>query len=353
MLCHYQYFDVACSYNNGEFKYYLILTRSITDTLVKLNIKCDVMPMCNGQANNTIYSTLRKQLYLDNGCSLTTDFWKHGKGGIIDIREKIKPAHWYGNQHPFEFEFVVNAQSPDTQKVFDNIQIYSNNVAPESFHYEIVGDSLSFAKDKLNMYVRQEATKQFLQRNGADIQYNSNYTSLLDDVDQNVKSYLFPQYYFRQDTYNELYDKYIQYERSGYNYNQMTGSEIVYDELLQQFSIVTHAKAVDVANPLMGRLKGNIQYKDDSWYVQINPLNFVEKNENAWSKPPISTVHNIPDSIKTVSTDEIPDGFSLDTNPWSSSRQETRLRDKYIKIKIRYKGDKLSLITGTRTAFRT
>jgi hypothetical protein len=60
----------------------------------------------------------------------------------------------------------------------------------------------------------------------------------------------------------------------------MTGSEIIYDELLQQFSIVTHVKAVSITDPLMGRLRGNMQYKDDVWNVQINPINFVEKNED-------------------------------------------------------------------------
>ena len=356
---HYKYFDLACSYDGLQFKYYLIMNSNVVDTLVKLNIVCDVIPMCPGQTNNSIYSTLKKQLYLNNGCSFSTDFWKHGKGGIIDIQEKLKPAHWYGEQHPFEFEFVVNAQTPDKQKIFDSLQIFSNNVAPESFHYEIVGDSFDFTEDKPNMYVRQEATKHFLQNNGSDVQYNANYKQLLNNVQQNTKSILFPQYYFRQDTYNELFDKYLSYEKEGHNYNQMTGSEIVYDELLNQFSIVTHVKAVSIADPLMGRLRGNMWYKDDTWSIQINPLNFVEKNENIWpiiegkQYPPISTVHNIPDDIQTVSTVNIPEGFSLDNESWSSARQEARLRDKYIKIKIRYKGDKLSLVTGTRTTFRT
>jgi hypothetical protein len=27
---------------------------------------------------------------------LSTDFWKHGKAGIIDIADKIYPTYWYG-----------------------------------------------------------------------------------------------------------------------------------------------------------------------------------------------------------------------------------------------------------------
>jgi hypothetical protein len=34
------------------------------------------------------------------------------------------------------------------------MEILSNNVPPESFHYEIVGDTYDFSEDKLNMYVR-------------------------------------------------------------------------------------------------------------------------------------------------------------------------------------------------------
>ena len=89
---------------------------------------------------------------------LTTDFWKHGQAGIIDIADKIYPTYWYGKQHPFEFEFVV-ADNPQLHKIFDNLEIISNNAEPESFHYEIIGDCYEFAKDKKNMYIRQEATK--------------------------------------------------------------------------------------------------------------------------------------------------------------------------------------------------
>jgi hypothetical protein len=28
--------------------------------------------------------------------ALTTDFWKHGQSGIIDISEEVLPTKWYG-----------------------------------------------------------------------------------------------------------------------------------------------------------------------------------------------------------------------------------------------------------------
>jgi hypothetical protein len=66
---------------------------------------------------------------------------------------KIAPCKWYGEQHPFEFEFVV-LDNPIMHKVFDNLQIISNKAQPESFHFDVVGEVYDWAEDKLNMYCR-------------------------------------------------------------------------------------------------------------------------------------------------------------------------------------------------------
>jgi hypothetical protein len=42
---------------------------------------------------------------------------------------------------------------------------------------------------------------------------------------------------------------------------------------------------------------------------------------------------------------------TFDTSDWGN-RKEAKLKDKYMKVKIRYTGDKLALITGVRTTFR-
>jgi hypothetical protein len=34
--------------------------------------------------------------------------WKHGQSGLYDNQGKIKPTFWYGKQHEFNFEFIVN-----------------------------------------------------------------------------------------------------------------------------------------------------------------------------------------------------------------------------------------------------
>jgi hypothetical protein len=56
------------------------------------------------------------------------------------------------------------------------------------------------------MFFRQEATKEFYQFNGSDIVFDERYREL--NPSKNPKSTIFPLYYSRQDTINELYDIY-------------------------------------------------------------------------------------------------------------------------------------------------
>lgn len=367
----------------GEYKKQLYFT---TDEYITLN---KTKQVTDDEENTSTVNLTKEELNEKASEVLTTAFWKHGYGGIIDSQGKLKPCNWYGKQHPFEFEYVVNV-SPDQQKTFDSMQILSNNVAPESFHYEIVGDTYDFAEDKLNMYVRQELTKHLYQLNGSDIVYNSNYKDLLSRVEQRpiynydkltktsyeisenryqsgysrVESYykdkstLFPTYYTRIDTFDEIYDDYVRATDPDIsrNYSQLSGGEIKYDPLLDQFSIVNHVQAIDVKNPIYGRLRGNIQYINDKWNVQINPLNFVQKNET-WNsdKIPLNIRYsNLIHDITTINPKLCPtnyNGDDIDVSDWGN-RKEAKLQDKYMKVKIRYSGDKLALITGVRTTFR-
>lgn len=318
--------------------------------------------------------------------NLSTDFWKHGQSGIIDIKDKIKPCFWYGKQHPFEYEFVV-VDNPAVHKIFNNLQIISNKAAPDSFHYEVVGECYEFHEDKKNMYIRQEATKDFYQYNGSDILYNRNFLDLrgkqrdiLRDwkpTGKKVKSTMFPLYYARVDTFNEIEDYYKGKTAPNKDYTNLSGSEIVYNEKLNEFRVWTHVKAADIKDPRIGRLRGNMNYQEDVWNVQINPIIFVQRNEPAWNtaeltketvdKVPISVGNSpIPDDLKgfdisstTPVEDYMPQdlrdlGYGLediDTSNWWDGRKETRLRDKYIKIRVRYTGEELAIITALKTLF--
>lgn len=333
---------------------------------------------------------ITKQEVLDNGVNeglnLTTDFWKHGQSGIIDIKDKIKPCYWYGKQHPFEYEFVV-VDNPATHKIFENLQIVSNRAVPDSFHYEVVGESYEFHEDKKNMYIRQEATKDFYQYNGSDILYNRNFLDLRGKqrdilrnwkpTGQKVKSTMFPLYYARVDTFNEIEDYYKGKTAPNKDYVNLSGSEIVYDEKLDEFRVWTHAKAADIKDPRIGRLRGNMNYQGDVWNIQINPIIFVQRNEPAWNtakltketidKVPISVGNSpIPNDLKgfditseTPVEDYMPQDLidlgygpeDIDTSDWWSGRKEARLRDKYIKIRVRYTGEELAIITALKTLY--
>lgn len=409
----YKHFKIITEGEKQNKVSYLALKEDFewTAPVVQLNLQCTIDYLYSSESapqdlddyvagwkdyvtyNAGLYQSsiaITKQEVLDNGVNeglnLTTDFWKHGQSGIIDIKDKIKPCYWYGKQHPFEYEFVV-VDNPATHKIFENLQIVSNKAVPDSFHYEVVGESYEFHEDKKNMYIRQEATKDFYQYNGSDILYNRNFLDLRGKqrdilrnwkpTGQKVKSTMFPLYYARVDTFNEIEDYYKGKTAPNKDYVNLSGSEIVYNEKLDEFRVWTHAKAADIKDPRIGRLRGNMNYQGDVWNIQINPIIFVQRNEPAWNtakltketidKVPISVGNSpIPNDLKgfditseTPVEDYMPQDLidlgygpeDIDTSDWWSGRKEARLRDKYIKIRVRYTGEELAIITALKTLY--
>ena len=312
---------------------------------------------------------------------LSTDFWKHGQAGIFNIADKIFPTKWYGEQHPFEFEFIV-ADQPGKHKIFDNLQIISNKAEPDSFHYEIVGECYEFAKDKKNMYIRQEATKELYQYNGSDIGFDHDYTDLtearrdldtgkelepheLSDNRQYDKSTLFPLYYGRQDTINEIYDSYCKKDgqTDQKDFSALSGAELVLYRNLDELRIWNHCQAVNISDK--GILRGNMQYIEDLWNIQINPINYVQKNEPNWNlksltesgsqnKVPIEiNTFAVPDDIKNLEELEIPKSLKdRSIVDWGEcKRQEVKVKDKYLKVRIRYSGKDLAIINAINTLY--
>ena len=298
--------------------------------------------------------------------SLTTDLWKHGTAGIYDVVDTIKPTNWYGQQHPFEFEFVVNGQEADSQiqKIFNNLIILSNKAEPESFHFDIVGEGYDFSSDKLNMYYRQEATKEFFQLLGSDIVFNRDYIKLTPS--KNNKSTIFNLYYNRIDTYDEIYDSYQLQQRQNYDYQNLSGTELFWNRDLNEFRVISHVKnmpfnKIDNDNRLIGRLRGNSQYKEDRWDIQIPSINFINKNEDPWIYPPLilnylpkdinikeieNNTFKLPSQYQNLKKDEV-----ILPYPKLSIRKETKIRDKYIKIRVRYSGKNLAIITAIHTLY--
>ena len=356
---------------------------------------------------------------------LTTDFYLHGQAGIFDFKEGLYPTYWYGEQHPFEFEFVVN-DKVGQQKIFTNLEIISNKAEPESFHFEIEGDNYDFSMDKRNMYFRQEATKNLYQNLGSNILYDRKFTDVAAHKtstngkiigysnDENyyrrgnyneygneypqsdtglvrqVKSSIFPLYYERIDTYNDIYHQYR--EMNGvpeYDFKNLSGSEIIWYRDLNQFNVVTHIKNSPI--DLVGRLRGNSRYNEGKWRVQIPTIVFNQKNESEWVSinkyndistkednisitnygsplngknykiPPIVIDRDdIPTDLdtETITLDKLPNiyqsgykdlnGIQLDE--WTA-RKEAKIRDKWMKVRVRYSGKNLAIIHSIITLY--
>lgn len=340
--------------------------------------------------------------------------WKHGQAGLMQLDTEIKPTNWYGKQHPFEFEFIVN-KDIYTHKIFENLIILSNKTKPESLHFEVVGEVYTFAKDKLNMFYRQEATKQLYQYYGYDITYNKEYLKLnpkhrWDKYSGHFdKSIMFPLRVTRQDSLNEVYDYYQKMTSNSLDYQSLSGAEITYDKLLNDFNVNVHIpvyplegheevkitpeqyeyykrtnvqvrKEGDNYYKLVpyGRRLGNAQYESDRWLIQIPSINYVEKNEGDWTNgvPPLNVYYNplpedgpindyiddpeqpnpFPDKNIFINNDgtslyKYDDIKQINISDWGNYKQ-TRLRDKYIKIKIRYDGEDLAVIAAIVTLFQ-
>lgn len=366
--------DISQAGLSSYYKIYKILN----DKLLAINIRATLGTEDSGSASTfnkttlinsgyydfTLYFTFSEFFYNKQETEVTkklpaflTNFWKHGQAGIIDTQEHIKPCYWYNKQHPFEFEFVVKDNSIK-QKIWDNLQIISNKAEPESFHFEINGDSYEFSKDKPNMWYRQELTKNTYQKLGSDITYDHLYNNSKRGVtpQQYPKSTIFPLYYNRLDSVNEIEDYYHSMRSpSDRDYSRLSGSEIVRYEDLNQYNISTHVKNLPI--PKHGIIKGNSYYQEDEWYIQIPSINIAQKNEDTWKdgKPPI-VLNWIPNDLdKTeISDEDLPNTYNLgnvDTTGWTY-RQQIPMKDKYIKIKVRYTGNDLAIITGILTTYR-
>ena len=130
-------------------------------------------------------------------------------------------------------------------------------------------------------------------------------------------------------------------------------------------------------------MRGNMQYKEDKWDVQINPINLVQRNEDQseWTNaygdknkkmvPAEYNLFTLPDEL--YEKDEETGKYKLDENgnrvlkpialpsdwernivSWGISdkiNKEVKLKDKFIKIRVRYSGKDLAVISALNTLY--
>lgn len=177
-------------------------------------------------------------------------------------------SSWYNNTNGFEFEFVVS-DPIGVNKIFDNLQIISNNVQPDEMEITVIGDDYEFKRDLVNLTPAHKERAEY------------------DDVEKiRTTSNTHGDNTYRSDTWTYKFD------------NRLNQKALVN---LQQFKDIYK----------FGRRIGNIQYKDGSWFAQIEPLRM-----------------SITGAQQT---------------------KEVRIRDKWAKIRIRYSGKDLAIITAIKT----
>lgn len=248
--------------------------------------------------------------------------WKHGFAGIYDNERSLQPTHWYGKQHEFNFEFI--ARKDAIHKVFNNLQIISNKAEPYKFEFEVVGEAYEWHKYK--SVLKQIADKVTVATD------NPNYQILLDQAFKDVLNsgkYKKLPYLTVTDACIPTLDPQIIGNKKPVNKDHSDNTVdccLVYDKQLNEFRVHTEQLGNDMWK--YGRLRGNMQYLEDLWRVEIRPVSFK------WVY---------------LDSDAHLDGHVEGIN--FSRIQETRHRDKYIKIKVRYSGEDLAVIQAINTLF--
>lgn len=103
----------------------------------------------------------------------------------------------------------------------------------------------------------------------------------------------------------DVYD----FKKSGLLDTEFRNTTIKYDPILNQKTLLTEQECRNIEK--VGRRLGNIHYKEDAWYLTVEPIRFKNNKNKEWSS--------------------------------------ARIRDKYAKVRIKYSGKDLVLITAIKT----
>lgn len=221
---------------------------------------------------------------------------------------EAQPTQWFDQQHPFEFEFVVN-EPQGVHKIIENLQILSNNVQPEQLTFEIIGDTYQFNKERITHLARAEE----------DFAGDRVVSVITNKTDKNVpnKSELV---YSKSESLGRLIKNVSKIKYfDGLEWTDTVRKEpyIERDVRTGQYHLVIPQECRNIET--FGRRLGNIHYKEDSWYTNVEPI------------------------IYDSSLDD------LKATNISEKYKSTRIRDKWVKIKVRYTGEDLAIITAIRT----
>ena len=293
-----------------------VLVGDLFNAVFSVVANYDTLPKENNPLTETPYTTEYDEI-LKNG------FYVHGRAGIFDEIDyfdenrskdnQIMPTVWYDKQEPFEFEFVVN-EPTGLHKIFNNLVIISNNVQPSEIEYEIIGDVYGF--NKAGIFWKQN--KNYWEKeDNPDKEWDPKYNKpieLLPAAPEERTEYPYT------DSVREQWIK----DRPRKTSEQFKNTTVEWDPILNQYLLKTNQKCYDIKN--YGRMRGNITYKEDAWYLTIDPILFKKADA---------------------------EGAEYGSGNIASDYKSTRIRDKWCKIRIKYTGKDLVLISAIKTMIMT
>lgn len=340
---------------NGHKLYYLyfIITATpytIVGETTTINDNTITGEISTGNSFNTIFgivvdvSNLSKsnEDYIKYNELLSNGFYVHGRAGIFDEidyfneerskNDQIMPTVWYDKQEPFEFEFVVT-EPTGLHKIFNNLVLISNNVQPSEIEYEIVGDVYNF--NKAGIFWSQN--KNYWEKL-PDGQKDSNkewetYNKPVELLPKEGVPFISKSPY-KDETPNPTNGSqrlpWIQ-NNPAKTSEEFKNAEIEWDPILNQYLLKIKQPCYDIKN--YGRMRGNITYKEDAWYLTVDPIYFRKADNENRTNYGVTGNSDIDD----VRQD------------WKS----TRIRDKWCRIRIKYSGKDLVLISAIKTMIMT
>lgn len=271
---------------------------------------------------------------------LKNGFYVHGRAGIFDeidyfneersTADQIMPTVWYDKQEPFEFEFVVT-EPTGLHKIFNNLVLISNNVQPSEIEYEIVGDVYGFNKAGI-FWKDNDSQLNFSESTIGGAEWSDTYNKPTELLPKEGIPFISESPYKDKNPNPTNGSQRLPWIQNNpiKTSEQFKNTTVVWDPILNQYLLKTNQKCYDIKN--YGRMRGNITYKEDAWYLTIDPIYF--KKADAYNAEYGVTGNT------TIDTDR---------QDWKS----TRIRDKWCRIRIKYSGKDLVLISAIKTMIMT
>lgn len=164
------------------------------------------------------------------------------------------------------------------------------------------------------------------------LELKSKYKNFLDE-NEDVKKIPYIE------TVDELTNKIPVYKRTD-SVSDHGLSDHPYDETLRDINIKVNKKTKEKTIQVyqrgltlkeFGRLRGNMEYLEDSWDIQIRPLVFLYAHLK---------------ELKPKKDDQ-----PRITELKLTEANQMKLRDKYLKVRVRYDGTKYALVNAIRTFY--